>query len=182
MLMTETFPGSASVTLNNCDQEPIHIPGHIQPHGASLIFDRNGTLIGWSANVSQFLQFQPAFGLHLNELNLDEKLWQTLQTLIANIDEEDSAPLMQETIIRGRELDFIAHTYNGRIIAEFELRDQAVKDVATFALNAHRAIDRLKRQKSSTTLLQMAVKQVREITGFDRVMAYRFRHDDSGDI
>ena len=28
----------------------------------------------------------------------------------------------------------------------------------------------------------MAVEQVRAITGFDRVMAYRFRHDDSGDV
>ena len=26
------------------------------------------------------------------------------------------------------------------------------------------------------------MRTVREITGFDRVMAYRFRHDDSGDV
>ncbi|HRL30860.1 MAG TPA: GAF domain-containing protein, partial [Ottowia sp.] len=31
-------------------------------------------------------------------------------------------------------------------------------------------------------LLQDAVHMVRELTGFDRVMAYRFRADDSGDI
>ena len=28
----------------------------------------------------------------------------------------------------------------------------------------------------------MVVQQVRQLTGFDRVMAYRFRHDDSGDV
>lgn len=43
-------------------------------------------------------------------------------------------------------------------------------------------VDRFKRQQSIDALLNMAVQQVRQLTGFDRVMAYRFRHDDSGDV
>src|SRR5205085_10333452 len=46
----------------------------------------------------------------------------------------------------------------------------------------HSSIDRLRRQKTVEALLETAVRQVREFTGFDRVMAYRFRADDSGDV
>ena len=31
--------GARQVDLTNCDVEPIHIPGSIQPHGALLAFD-----------------------------------------------------------------------------------------------------------------------------------------------
>ena len=37
-------------------------------------------------------------------------------------------------------------------------------------------------RKQMEALLETAVLHVREVTGFDRVMAYRFRHDGSGDV
>jgi len=30
------LPSEETVNLTNCDREPIHIPGSIQPHGALL--------------------------------------------------------------------------------------------------------------------------------------------------
>lgn len=65
-----------------------------------------------------------------------------------------------------------------------ELECQPIDDDALtgFAIKAHRAIDKLKRQPSISALLDVAVRSVRQLTGFDRVVAYRFRHDDSGDV
>ena len=40
----------------------------------------------------------------------------------------------------------------------------------------------MRRQQSVDDLLKTAVEELRSMTGFDRVMAYRFRHDDSGDV
>ena len=37
-------PMVAVADLSNCDQEPIHIPGSIQPHGALLAFTADGML------------------------------------------------------------------------------------------------------------------------------------------
>jgi light-regulated signal transduction histidine kinase (bacteriophytochrome) len=84
--------------------------------------------------------------------------------------------------IGGAEYDCVVHAYQGRVIAEFEARDVAIDTVAQFAIKAHSSIDRLRRQKTVDALLDTAVRQVREFTGFDRVMAYRFRADDSGDV
>jgi light-regulated signal transduction histidine kinase (bacteriophytochrome) len=74
------------------------------------------------------------------------------------------------------------HAHQARIIAEFEAREIANETLAQFAIKAHSSIDRLRRQKTVDALLDTAVRQVREFTGFDRVMAYRFRPDDSGDV
>jgi glycerol kinase len=74
------------------------------------------------------------------------------------------------------------HGNGTHAIAEFEVRVMAADALAAFALKAHAAIERLRRQRSIEALLRHAVEQVRAITGFDRVMAYRFRHDDSGDV
>ena len=87
-----------------------------------------------------------------------------------------------ETVVEGRQLDVVVHRHAEHVIAEFERRDQPSDELAAFALQAHRVNDRLRRQRTATALLQMAVEQVRRITGFDRVMAYRFRPDDSGDV
>jgi light-regulated signal transduction histidine kinase (bacteriophytochrome) len=172
------------VNLDNCDREPIHTPGQIQPHGALLAFDAAGLLMGWSANVPALLRFSPAMGAPLASLPLPEAAQAILRECLAALPEGDGEvpPIAVETAIGGQEYDLVAHVHQGRMIAEFERREQSADEVAAFALKAHRAIDRIKRQKSLESLLQMAVEQVRAITGFDRVMAYRFRHDDSGEV
>jgi len=41
------------VTLENCESEPIHIPGLVQPHGALIAFDASTlTVTRLSANTS----------------------------------------------------------------------------------------------------------------------------------
>ena len=47
--------GMAAVDLTNCDREPIHIPGSIQPHGALLAFMPDGALAVRSANATAML-------------------------------------------------------------------------------------------------------------------------------
>jgi chemotaxis family two-component system sensor kinase Cph1 len=49
-------------------------------------------------------------------------------------------------------------------------------------MRAHRSIDRVRRQNTVVGLLEAAVADIRALTGFDRVMAYRFRQDDSGEV
>ena len=48
------------ITLDNCDKEPIHTPGFIQPHGALLAFDYSGHLLYFSANASEVLGGLPS--------------------------------------------------------------------------------------------------------------------------
>ncbi|QYF95324.1 GAF domain-containing protein [Massilia sp. PAMC28688] len=170
------------LTLANCADEPIHIPGSIQPHGILLAFDPALTLAAWSANCGALLGCVPALGMAAAALRLPDPALELLSDIQADLHGGAAMPMAVEVTIGGQEYDCIIHAHEGRIVAEFEHRVQASDVVASFALKAHSAIERLKRQQSVEALLNIAVTQVRSLTGFDRVMAYRFRHDDSGDV
>ena len=170
------------VDLLSCADEPIHLPGSIQPHGALLFFHMDGRLEGWSANAPALLGFDPALGASFDALPLPGAAHELIGLCMGPRDEEDSAPAVSSLSINGADYDCVVHCANGRIVAEFEARETPAEEVVLFAVKAHGSIDRLRRQKTIDGLLDAAVRQVRDFTGFDRVMAYRFRPDDSGDV
>lgn len=170
------------LTLANCADEPIHIPGSIQPHGVLFAFDPALTLVAWSANCAPLLAVAPALGLPASGLGLPDAALSLLHDIQSDLQGGAAMPMAVEVVVGGQEYDCIVHAHEGRVLAEFEHRHQPSDVVASFALKAHSAIERLKRQPSVDSLLNIAVTQMRQLTGFDRVMAYRFRHDDSGDV
>ena len=170
-----------AVTLANCADEPIHVPGTVQSHGAMLVFDANAVLEAWSANVPALLLLEPSMGMALGAVALPAPILHLVEQCMA-LPAGEAMPHMQAVEIGGREFDCVVHTYRSRVIVEFELRDISLGTVGMFALRAHSALDRLKRQNSMASLMQMATDQVRDITGFDRVMGYRFGADGSGDV
>jgi light-regulated signal transduction histidine kinase (bacteriophytochrome) len=171
-----------SVTLDNCADEPIHIPGSIQPHGVLLAFDLTGALLAWSDTAPQLLGLTPVLDMPLAALLLPPEVQQVVAECRDGIEDGEAPAAALEVAIGGRQFDCIVHVHQSRLIIEFEQRETPSDAVAAFALKAHAAIDRLKRQKSVDALLQLATEQVRTITGFDRVMGYRFHEDDSGDV
>jgi light-regulated signal transduction histidine kinase (bacteriophytochrome) len=180
--MTDTLQ---TITLDNCDREPIHIPGAIQPHGALLAFDAGGRTVWASANAGTLLGATvPGLGEVLRPDHFEGLIdvHETLSDVLSEPDEGDGQPFSGEVLLNGLTFDLVAHRSAGLVVAEFERRPASADAVSDFALKAHRAMERIKRQHSLRSLLDFAVHAVRQITGFDRVMAYRFRHDDSGEV
>jgi len=170
------------VDLQNCADEPIHIPGFIQPHGALLFLSDAGLVEGWSANIATVLDNEPTLGQPFGTLGLPEAVTELIQECLATM-EDGAAPATVAALSIGvREYDCVVHGHMHRVLVEFETREASMEEVAQFAIKAHSSIDRLRRQRSIDGLLEATVRQIREFTGFDRVMAYRFRSDDSGDV
>lgn len=181
----EDQSGSAptgSPTLEDCADEPIHIPGQIQPDGCLLAFDSAGTLVAWSENAVEALSFTPTLTLALLDLSVGGEIKDLVAGCLEAMGRGDVVPEALETSLAGREVDCVVHAYSGRAILEIIWRDQTANEVAAFALKAHRAMVRLKRARSVAEVLEFAVGEVQQLTGFDRVMAYRFRPDDSGEV
>lgn len=183
-----TTPTDPAVTLDNCDREPIHTPGAIQSHGVLLAFDGAGVLRQASVNAAALLApcTLPALGAALEpgHFGADAALHSLLaESLAALADPEALLPLAQELQVGDHLFDVVPHrNADGLLVVEFELQPMSAGQLASFSLMAHRAMDRLKRLNSIDALLSAAVVEVRQLTGFDRVMGYRFRHDDSGDV
>ena len=172
------------VTLDNCDREPIHVPGLIQPHGALLAFDLNGVLTYCSANAQALLgPVLPALNECLSRHHFSG--YTGFHELVKQVREAADVEVIPHALSIRRDsvsFDVIAHRTGGSLICEFEQTPFAGPAPDNFSFMIHHAIARLKHQRNADELLSIAVEEVRRMTGFDRVMAYRFGHDDSGDV
>ena len=174
--MSATAP---AVDLGNCDREPIHIPGSIQPHGALLAFTPDGGLAMRSANAQNMLGALPAPGGKL----ADDHLTPALRAEVGRALHAFDSILGSLSVELGeRCFDVILHQADGLLVVEFEERHAASDKLETFALHAQKSIARIQRQRSIEQLLSVSVEEIARLSGFDRVMAYRFLHDDSGEV
>jgi light-regulated signal transduction histidine kinase (bacteriophytochrome) len=170
------------VDLHTCADEPIHIPGTIQPHGALIFLSENGLVEGWSANIASVTGSEPPLGQPFDAVGLPQPVTALIQESYDAMADGVAPATVTALDVDGREYDCVVHAHGGRVLVEFEARDVGMGEVAQFAIKAHSSIDRLRRRRTIDGLLETAVRQVRDFTGFDRVMAYRFRADDSGDV
>ncbi|MGC3987028.1 MAG: GAF domain-containing protein [Pseudorhodoferax sp.] len=175
---------AAPLGLSNCDQEPIHIPGRIQSHGVLLVFGADGRLSHRSANAAGMLgAAAPVLGQPLGEtcFAADAAMHGLVQECLAG-EADGSQPVAIEVALGGRHFELIGHRQGRQLLLELERLGDEAALLADDAFKGHKALLRLKRQRSVDDLLAVAAQEVRALTGFDRVMAYRFRHDDSGDV
>ena len=172
-----------AVDLSNCDREPIHIPGLIQPHGALMALDADLRVTYASDNLATLLPGAPGLGEVATPAHFEDPAVHALLTQAARSTAPADAPESRHTVIQvgGRRFDLLVHAAQGRLMAEFESRPPA-HGAHDYGPGLHAAVKRFRQQTHVLGLLQDAVHMVRELTGFDRVMAYRFRADDSGDI
>ena len=157
------------VDLTDCDREPIHIPGLIQPFGVLFVLaEPSLTVTQVSENV----------GDHLS-VGVEEVLGQPLATSLdpasvaavgAALREErwhDLNPL--PIVARGRPFDGIVHRHGGAAILELEPNPgPPIATVHPF----REALIRLQRVLTLAELGEVVVQQMRRVTGFERVLFY----------
>lgn len=177
--MSEAYP---PVDLTNCDREPIHILGAIQPIGFLIALSSDWTIARVSQNVSDYFGGSPEdlIGRPLSEI-LPPGAIHGLRNRMAMLRGPDSVErIFGCTMIDGSEpFDVALHMSNGQIILEAEPGSQEHGD-ATGTVRS--MIARLDQSKDINAFLNEGARQVRALTGFDRVMVYRFAPDGSGEV
>lgn len=166
----------------SCDREPIHLLGRIQPHGALLCFDAQGRLIARSANAGRWLGAVPALGETIRDDHLSPLSRQTIRAALADRGSQDESVECKGA--EGERFDLILHWSGDVLVVEFEQISLKAPAPTQFALFAQRAIQRLQgtSYEDVPQLLQAAAEAIRSMTGFDRVMGYRFMADGSGEV
>jgi len=171
-----------NVNLTNCAREQIHIPQSIQPHGAMIIIDPlTLEIIQTSQNVEEF------FGYSYNDIlhtSLEEILGKSSLDKIRGCLEQDFSMINPIKIqIQEREMNLIVHQNQDFVFLEFEPIDGDYKnDFLTFYNMTKKVVDEMQSSTDLQDLSEIIVKNIRRITGFDRVMVYRFDPDGSGNI
>ena len=166
--------------LTSCDLEPIQFPCSIQPHGMMLVAEAASLRVRHVAGeIEQRLGVADWEGRTLDQLLGDE-----VATEIANlISSEGPGGFMGElTAATGETLDVTAHLSLPYVVIELEA-------ASTEGLPASRVMDRIstaaagfERATSLIAVCERAATEFRRLTGFDRVMVYRFLEDAAGRV
>ncbi len=181
------------VTLSNCDAEPVQTPGCIQAHGALLVLRPDDQVIlQASENSAALLGLAPEhllgqpIGIVVGEAGAAQ-----LRASIAG-GATDANPLRLFTLPAGsgvsdcsarQALDVSMHTLDGLAVVEFEptLPGDEAQAQHGYAL-VKKAVGRLRQATGLLHFCTIAAQEIRELTGLDRVMVYKFHPDGHGEV
>ncbi|MGN8054684.1 ATP-binding protein [Pedobacter sp. 22163] len=175
-----------SVDLNNCDKEPIHIPGKIQSHGFLVAVDKNNLSITYiSENVAVFLAEEAKSLLNKQLSVLNQFIKQ--QDPAFNIEELLKLGIIRKSFdaisphpveINGLSFYLIISSSESDWLLEFE--------PVTLQFDIQRSIGRsassMLQGKSISALLKGAAQEVKKLINYDRIMIYKFLEDGHGEV
>lgn len=171
------------VDLTNCDREPIHLLGNVQSFG-TLIAISADWIVQHASDNSEDLLSVPAselIGRPLNEF-LPRGTIEALSNQFRGATHENAVSRLFgiDVFEDGRRFDISAHQSGTSFILEFEPKTRAADQDELAAVSP--MLRRVSAQKSLTDAAEEAARQLRELTGFDRVMVYQFAPEGDGTV
>jgi light-regulated signal transduction histidine kinase (bacteriophytochrome) len=169
---------SLSDALARCADEPIAVPGAVQPHGALLaVREPDLTVVVASANAAALFG-TPAAGRTLADL-LEPAVLDRLRAGLTG-DLADLNPFRLR--LPGGAVDLVVHRADGLLITEWELLEGAAEAGPVWHRRLPSVLQRLSATATLAELTGVLARDVRELTGFDRVMVYRFDREWNGEV
>ena len=172
-----------SDTLTECDREAIHHIAAVQDFGGLLAVDGEGRVAQASANVGALLDLTeaPAPGTPLAHIIAPAAL-ATIEAALAGLAGADALERRFGIDLtgKGQLFDCAMHRSGGLAIIEFE--PHARNDFADHVSMIVPVIAQLEQASTLAALCDTAARLVRQMTGYDRVMIYRFHPDESGEV
>jgi len=161
--------------LTDCDREPIHIPGAIQPHGLLLVVDQAGVVVAGAGALEERLS-PDWLGA-----SVDALLGCDLAALLNPLPAGPNATMPEHVEGLGERFATTVHRSGGQLLIELEPVGTGMTAAATLAwLDA--IASGFERATDLQGLCERAAVAFRTLTGFDRVMVYRFIEDEAGRV
>jgi light-regulated signal transduction histidine kinase (bacteriophytochrome) len=203
--MTSSEPGTflapgTPVDLSNCEREPIHVPGSIQPRGVLLAVSEPDLLVQQvSANLADLVgtPWQAALGRPLAEVVGVVAAEAVARSASAFGDLRERNPVEITLDVDGTPVPVDALLHRA-VIARAGTGDAPPATSLVIELEPARgprpfsfpntyqavrsAIGELNRAATLQELYDVTARAVRSLTGFDRVMVYRYDADHNGEV
>lgn len=183
--MTTTEAHDLREAIERCAAEPIHLPGSIQPHGFLLVLSEPGLHVQqasdnvrhWLGISAEALLGQPLAALFATA---------PIEAGLARLRADDHNPFHLADVsfaAEGRAAQrfaVMAHRQDGRLILEFEPAGNPGQAYDTLYPLMRTFVAQLQDAPAPEALCRLAVEEVKRISGFGRVKAYRFDADGNG--
>jgi len=176
---------SKFVGHEKCAREQVQIIGHIQSHGLLFALSEPDLVVRQvSSNISALLGLSPESILgrsfeavlgarQFEKFGLKVSSGQPLTTTLVRL------PASRDSL----EMHCVAHRQDGALIVELEMLGGA-HALAPLDIDSHIMIP-LSRLEAASTILELswlAANEIRKLSGFDRVMVYRFDKEWNGEV
>ncbi len=170
------------VNLTNCESEPIHIPGSIQPHGFLLGIKKGDSRIEFcSANSADYIGIGPekVLGRQIAEIFPEEQasrfgLYAGEQVI------DSSKPFVFS--LNGTSFNTTVHQSGGNVIMELEPFPDGTLQLPNLYAQTRNFVSIMEKSSGLLDLCQDIADETRTITGYDRVMIYRFDAEYNGEV
>ena len=181
-------PAFGQADLSNCERELIHLAGSVQAHGLLLVLHGPDlTVVQVSNNTLQHLGLPPEDCLQRPLHVVAPQLAEQLQ---ARVTEPllEPVPFQCDLPVRGQRQTFdgAVHRQQACLLLELEPVRQSVPSVAMpgeqLVEHLEESLQRFSAATTLGTLFDAVVRRLRDVTGYDRVMVYRFDRDGHGKI
>jgi len=174
------------IDLTNCDREPIHIPGAVQPYGALLALDAELRVAQASESVAAHLgvEARETVGMELARV-IGPGAAERVGALMPAEEGERAFARVAAVPAEGGERAFDAtlHRSGGLGVLELEpASEEGQVGPERFAGALRAIVRRLDRADTLAELAGGVADEMRALTGFDRVWVYRFHEDWHGEI
>lgn len=170
------------VNLTNCESEPIHIPGSIQPHGFLLGIRKGSSRIEFcSANSADFIALKPEqiLGKNIQDIFPEEQA----SGFARHAGAEHIDPAQPFVFsLDGVSFNTTVHQSGGNVIMELEPFPDGTLQLPNLYTQTRNFVSIMEKSSGLLDLCQEIADETRAITGYDRVMIYRFDPEYNGEV
>ncbi len=168
--------------LATCDSEPIHLLGAIQPIGFLLSVSAEWITVRASENVGAYLGVP--HGQIIGQPAATCLPADVLHDIRGRLQQSGAAAVVEPLFGRqlkagGPSFGVAIHRSGDEIVLEFE---EAAGEACPAPPAVRAILAQVERHRSPAAVFREAARQVRALTGFDRVMLYRFNDDGHGEV
>ena len=168
--------------LEICAREPIQFAGAIEPYGLLLVFSTpDFQIVQTSVNTHSYLGITPETLLGMRATDIFAR--EDVDELTKKVRNEGKRRYVGGLSIAAceRQFDALVHMQQELLIIELEPQSAAkIGNDAELYASLTAAMSEFDKPAGLSDLCQRIATSIRRVTGFDRLMVYRFLEDDSG--
>ncbi|MFJ4145242.1 ATP-binding protein [Pseudomonas sp. NPDC089734] len=181
--MSQLDKDAFEALLANCANEPIQYPGAIQPHGVLFtLTEPDLAVLQVSANVQELLGRKPGDVLGQPLEQVVGEGWATVLKSASAHESFHDVPQILITL-NGREFEALLHRNQGVLVLELEVQDRHAQTAMGERIsNLGRMLRQLQAAKTLEALYEISVREIQKLTGYDRVLIYRFEEEGHGQV
>ncbi|TNE51888.1 MAG: hybrid sensor histidine kinase/response regulator [Deltaproteobacteria bacterium] len=175
---------SFAVALQNCSQDPIQFINQIQSFGALIGFDIESNQIHYlSNNIVEIVGASVSLGQTLSDAFPDREFMHAIRGALSIPSIAEQRESLGTFSLGSQPCEAFLHSVEHIGVLEIEPAQPSTKAQLSESITTVRTmLGVIGTSSSQDDMMQTAVKTLRNLTGFDRVMGYRFLENGDGEV